>query len=303
MQVEAEVFQIYSAKMQTTDWNDLRFLLAVQRGRTLTEAARRLGVDLTTVSRRLTRLQESLGQPLVERQGDGTLVLTAEGDAAAAHAAAMEHHASLIGSASGTDTATIAGTVRLTTVPVVANRILVHELAGVLKKHPSLQIEILPDSRDYSLTRREADLALRLSRPTTGGTRIKARRIGALAYGIYAAATQAGDPDALGWITFDEAMAHVPQARWIAKETRGQSNALSPLRVRDGDTMVQAVLAGLGKSLLPVLAAKRDSSLIRLDKAGEEGIIARDIWLLAHEDLIDRPHIRAVMDWATTLFR
>ncbi len=288
--------------MQINDWNDLRYLLAVQRGRTLTDAARRLGVDLTTVSRRLSRLQESLGLHLVERQGDGSLVLTADGNAVATQAAVMEHHAGLISGRSGIQAGSIAGTVRLTTVPVVANRILIPRLAGILQQHPSLHIEILPDSRDYSLTRREADLALRLSRPTTGGTQIKARCVGVLAYGIYAAA-DVTDPENLGWITFDEAMAHVPQARWIAKLTRDRAESLSPVRVRDGDTMVQAVMAGLGKSLLPLAAANSNAQLVRLDDTGDRGVIERDVWLLGHVDLLDQPHIRAVMDWAAGLFR
>lgn len=287
--------------MQINDWNDLRYLLAVQRGRTLTDAARRLGVDQTTVSRRLTRLQESFALPLVERQGDGSLALTAAGDAVAKQAALMEHHAGLIGDPSGNATDPVAGTVRLTTVPVVANRILMPRLSGFLHKHPSLQIEILPDSRDYSLTRREADLALRLSRPTTGGTQVKARRIASLAYGIYAAA-DVDTPDNLGWITFDEAMAHVPQARWIARAHRDRADALAPVRVRDGDTMVQAVLAGLGKSLLPLAAATGNAHLTRLDDTGPKGVIERDVWLLGHADLLDKPPIRAVMGWVTDVF-
>lgn len=288
--------------MQIDNWNDLRYLLAVQRGRTLTEAARRLGVDLTTVSRRLTRLQDSLGVPLVERRGDGRLALTAAGDTVARQAALMEHHAGLIDDSSGTASDPVAGTVRLTTVPVVANRILIPGLAGLLQKHPSLHIEILPDSRDYSLTRREADLALRLSRPTTGGTQVKARRIASLAYGIYAAAS-VRNPDTLGWVTFDEAMAHVPQARWMAKAHRDHADALAPVRVRDGDTMVEAVLAGLGKSLLPLAAASGNARLVRLDDTGSNGVIERDVWLLAHADLLDQPHIRAVMNWLTDRVR
>lgn len=287
--------------MQITDWNDLRFLLAVHRGRTLTGAARRLGVDLTTVSRRLARLQDTLGRRLVDRQGDGGLALTEAGEAVARQAALMERHAGLIDGSGDPDADRVAGTVRLTTVPIVANRILIPKLAGLLTRHPALQVEILPDSRDYSLTRHEADLALRLSRPKSGGTMVKASKVATLAYGVYAAASR--KPDTLGWLTYDEAMAHVPQARWIAKTLRGQAGGFSPLRVRDGDTLFQAVVAGLGKSLLPLAVADGDARLVRLDDAGEAGVLGRDAWLLAHADLLDRPPVRTVADWVTALMR
>ncbi len=288
--------------MQTTDWNDLRFLLAVQRSRTLTEAAHRLGVDQTTVSRRLARLQNGLQQRLVERQGDGGLTLTEAGEAVARQAALMERHAGLIDGSPDPDAHRIAGAVRLTTVPIVANRILIPNLAGLLQQHPALQVEILPDSRDYSLTRHEADLALRLSRPKTGGTMVRASRVATLAYGVYAAASLRR-PEALGWLTYDEAMAHVPPARWIARHLRGRDEALASLRVRDGDTLFQAVLAGLGKSLLPLAVADGDARLVRLDETGGKGVLGRDAWLLGHADLLDQPAVRAVADWLTALLR
>lgn len=287
--------------MQHRNWDDLRYLLAVQRGGTLSAAARRLGVDLTTVSRRLKNLQESLDRTLVERQGDGKLVLTADGNAVAGQAAAMERHAARITETPLADEDALHGTVRMTTVPVVAHHILMPELAGFVRENPHLQMEMLPDSRDYSLTRREADLALRLNRPVTGGTQVKARRIGSLAYGIFAAA-DALSPEKLGWITFDEAMAHVPQARWIARTRRDTSEALATLKVRDGDTMMQAVLAGLGKSPLPIAAAGNNPQLVRLDETGQDGVLQREAWLLVHTDLIDKPHIRAVMAWISRIF-
>ncbi|MEQ9489989.1 MAG: LysR family transcriptional regulator [Alphaproteobacteria bacterium] len=288
--------------MQNIDWNDLRFLLAVQRGRTLTDAARRLGVDLTTVSRRLARLQDRLGRRLVDRTGDGGLTLTEAGEAVARQAALMERLAGLIDGSTDPDADRIAGTVRLTTVPIIANRILIPKLAGLLHRHPALQVEILPDSRDYSLTRHEADLALRLSRPKTGGTMVKASKVATLAYGVYAAAAY-GEPDTLGWLTYDEAMAHVPQARWIARSQRGEHGGFSSLRVRDGDTLFQAVVAGLGKSLLPLAVADSDARLVRLDDTGDAGVLGRDAWLLGHADLLDQPPVRAVADWVTAVMR
>jgi DNA-binding transcriptional LysR family regulator len=150
------------------NWNDLRYVLALSRGRTLTAAARLLGVDDTTVARRLTALQETFRVRLYQRLGDGTLQLTTSGQRAALHAERIEREIGLLaGGLAGADDI-VAGTVRVTAVPIIINHVLVPALQILLKRHPQLQLELIADARDLSLTRREADLALRLARPKTG---------------------------------------------------------------------------------------------------------------------------------------
>ena len=100
--------------MQSVNWNDLRYLLAIERGRTLTSAARQLRVDDTTVSRRLAALQAILQTQLVQRQADGTMALTAAGQIVARHAEAMEQQVRAISEVIGTDQDPCVGTVRVT---------------------------------------------------------------------------------------------------------------------------------------------------------------------------------------------
>ena len=192
--------------MQNLNWNDLRYLLAVARGRTLSGAARILGVDDTTVSRRLTALRRTLGDELCLRQADGVLVLTDAGAAIAGHAERMEREADFIGEVVGGDQTGCSGTVRVTSVPFLINRWLVPRLGDLLGSYPKLQIELVPDSRDVNLDLREADIALRFARPTTGGSKIICRRITSFAFGVYAArrlpATKAGR---LPWIGYEDA--------------------------------------------------------------------------------------------------
>ena len=174
--------------MQTMNWNDLRYILAVSRGRTLAAAARLLGVDDTTVARRLVAVQEMIGVRLYQRLADGTLALTTSGERAALHAERMEREISALGDAlSGADDM-VSGTVRVTSVPIIINRMLVPAAPTLLKRHRELHLEFVADARDLSLTRREADLALRLARPKTGGTKVTARRIGTMRYDVYASA-------------------------------------------------------------------------------------------------------------------
>ena len=291
--------------MQTSKWDDLRVVLALQRAGSLNGAARRLGVDPTTVSRRLEALQTALNADLIQRQGDGALLLTAHGELVAQQAEKMEHLASLIDTGLKAENDTHAGTVRLTSAPIIINRILLPRVQELTSPFPGLKVELLPESRDFSLTKREADIALRLSRPRTGGTQVKARRLADLDYAVYRRAN-AGieDPDSVPWIAYDDAMAYLPQSRWIAKRTRGSSEQLSPVRVRDGESALEAVIAGVGKSLVPTVVGDRDARLERDEGQNGGGVVlSRPLWLLAHNDLIDRGSVRAVMSWIDEVFR
>jgi DNA-binding transcriptional LysR family regulator len=188
--------------MQLKNWNDLRDLLAIKRGATITAAARLLSVDDTTVSRRLAALQVASGSTLFSRQPDGRLRLTASGDAIAQCAEVMERQVEVANESLGAGHGQYAGSVKLTSVPIVANRLLVPAIGKLLDRHPALQLELIPDGRDLSLSRREADLAIRLARPSTGGASVKARRIGTLQYSVYAPRSCSAKAAAgLPWIT------------------------------------------------------------------------------------------------------
>ena len=171
------------------NWNDFRHVLAVSRGRTLSGAARLLGVDDTTVARRLAAVQKTLGVRLYQRLPDATLQFTSAGARAALQAERIEREIGTLHAAlSGTDDL-VSGTVRVTSVPIIVDHLLVPASRFLIERHPQLVLELVGDARDLSLTRREADLALRLARPKTGGTQIKARRVGTLRYASYAAAS------------------------------------------------------------------------------------------------------------------
>jgi DNA-binding transcriptional LysR family regulator len=288
--------------MQLKNWNDLRYLLAVQRGQTLNAAARQLGVDDTTVSRRLTALQSELGVQLVQRRGDSKLVLTEAGETVARQAEAMEQHFQSIGPSIGNHDNTCVGTVRITSVPILANRLIASAAKGVLERHPGLTIELVPDSRNYNLRRREADIAVRLARPITGGLSLKARRIGRLEYAAYSSSTiSARDVQRLSWITYEDAMSQLPQAKWIARLLKERGGNLSGLRVHDAETALEATAGALGKSLLPTLVADRDRRLRRVDSNDSRRWPTREIWLLTHSDQLPLGRVATVICWLEKL--
>ena len=257
-----------------------------------------LGVDDTTVARRLAAAQEMIGTRLYQRLTDGTLQLTTSGQRAALHAERMEREVSALNVALAGADDVVSGTVRVTAVPIIVNHILVPAVQILLKRHSKLQLEFVADARDLSLTRREADLALRLARPRTGGTKVTARRVGTVRYDIYASAScSVRDAKMLPWITYDEAMAHLPQARWIAATAARSRKSIAALHVNDAEALLEAVIAGLGRSLLPCVVADGDSRLRRIGAKQRSPVLSRELWLLTHSELRRLGRIEAVVKW------
>ena len=274
--------------MQDLDWDDLRFVLGVARSGSLAAAARRLKVNESTVGRRLARSEAKLGARLFERS-QGRLVPTEAGVTAAASGERVEREVqSLRAAVAGTDSLA-AGLVRITAVPILVNRVLVPALPILLRTHPGLQVDLIADPRDLSLTRRETDIALRMARPRKE-LRTLARRVGLLEYGVFGPAGCSAED--LPWITYEDAMAGLPQSRWIAEKSASHA---TPLRATDAESILQAVASGLGKSLLPIPIAARMGGLERLD----DGVpaLSREIWLLVHPELRDLVRIRVVLEW------
>jgi DNA-binding transcriptional LysR family regulator len=274
------------------EWSDLRYVLAAARAGTLAAAARRLGVNQTTVSRRVATAEASLGTRLFDRM-DGVLHLTKAGEAAIARAARIEQEVDALARGIAGADAVPAGVVRLTAVPILANRLLIPALPKLYAANPELQIELVAEARNLHLTRREADIAVRLARPDAGAA--LARRIGRLDYAIYA--PRRGTTAGLPWITYEEGLGHLPQARWIA--ARAVPGEPVPLRVNDAEAILQAVHSGLGKSLLPCFVGEGDRRLKRIGASG--AVLSREIWLLVHRDLRAQARIAAVIDWLTAL--
>jgi DNA-binding transcriptional LysR family regulator len=279
--------------MQVMDWNDLRYILTIARAGTLAAAARRLGVNQTTVARRLAAAEAALGARLFERV-EGVLHPTRAGQAAIVRAAGVEQEVHDLELGIGRSDADAAGLVRVTAVPVLVNRLLIPALPALRARFPRLRIELIAESRNVSLTRREADIALRLGRPESGRA-VLARRIGNLTYAAYGPRRRA--PERLPWITYEEGLSHLPQARWMAASIpAGQS---APIMVSDAETIIHAIHAGLGKSLLPCFAVDQDPRLQRL--GGPRAVLTRELWLLTHRDLRHHARIAAVIAWLAEL--
>ncbi|MBI2256351.1 MAG: LysR family transcriptional regulator [Proteobacteria bacterium] len=285
--------------MQGLDWNDLRYLLALARAGSFAGAARALHLDATTAARRLRALEQALSVRLFERAGDGKLMPTDAGAIAIARAETIEAEiGGLRAAVEGADLP-VEGVVRLTTVPILANRILVPSLPSFFAAHPGLRVDLIADARGYDLVRREADIALRFARPDPSlGRHILARRLATLAYAPYAAAGIRGHGTAQLWLGYEDSLDQLPQAIWL-RRAKGRQAALA---LNDAEGLIHAAANGLGRTLLPRLIGDAEPRLKRLRDEGLPPLPEREVWLLTHRDLRPLPRIAAVVDWLAGLF-
>lgn len=280
---------IYSVFLQNSPmrWDDLSVILAIGRDQTLSAAARRLGVDQTTVARRLAAAEQTLGAKLFGRVGH-RLVATESGEIALAHAERVESEVlGLLEGVSGEDNRP-AGKVRVTAVPTLVNGLLIPRLGDLLGRFRDLEVELVAEPSNLSLSRREADVAVRLARPTGG--QALCRRIGSIGYSCYGPADSPEGPGP--WITYDEAHSDLPQAQWVADRVDTRTIRL---RVNDAGALVEAVRCGLGRALLPDFLASDDARLARLSGADPE--LTRDVWLLVHPELHKLARVTVVTTW------
>ncbi|WP_299300536.1 LysR family transcriptional regulator [uncultured Litoreibacter sp.] len=292
---------LYSARMQGHDWNDLKYLLALHREGKLTQAGRTLGVSETTVARRVRGLEASIKTALFVRSASGRYEPTDAALKILPYAEAVEAGNLAISTVSGESAQRVTGSVRISSVPIIVNRFLVPNLATLERLHPNLSVELVPSSGNLDLFKREADLAVRFARPSGGGLRTKAQRLGKLSFAAYAPSSTSSDQDAaLRWITYDEAHLDLPQARWLENAVKS-SERRANLRIADAETGMRAVAEGIGKTLLPRAIASADPRVREVEFSGSARYPTREVWMLSHVDQTSRLSITAAKDWLINL--
>jgi len=282
--------------MPDFNWNDLKYVLAVSRVKSFAMAAQKLGVNERTVARRIREAETRLNAQLFEKNR-GVYKASKTGQKVIAYAERIETETLALANEVTGANQLVAGNVRLTAVPVILNRILIPAASRLSSRYPELELEMVAEPRDLSLARREADIALRMARPTQDSSAL-ARRIGGLDYAVYG---KAGVRDVLlPWINYSEERRDLPQARWITEHLTDTGESLSPVSVNDSEAVLAALRAGLGKSLLPVTIGDTASDLIRLRPSI---CLSREIWVMLHPDLRHLARIRVVLEWLDDIFR
>jgi DNA-binding transcriptional LysR family regulator len=280
------------------EWGHLRFFLETVRAGSVSAAARRLGVDRNTVARRISALEAELGLPLFERGPQGW-TCTPAGEELSGLASRVESDVlALARHVDARDTATV-GTVRLTTASHLSAFLLAPALPSLRERHPGLVLEVSADQRTFDLSRREADLALRMGRPRDAG--LVTRKLSDVSYRLYASRsylagrTPEVDLERDLFVGFDDSLAGVPQERWLAREAPSRRVVY---RCNSTASLAAAARAGVGVAVLPRFVADRDPELVAL--AGPEPV-HHELWLLVHGDLRRTPRVKAVIEWVDEL--
>jgi DNA-binding transcriptional LysR family regulator len=283
------------------DWDQVRIFLAVARAGQLAGAAARLGLDVSTVSRRLDRLEADLGVHLFDRTRDGT-VATAAAESMLPAAEDMERALAQFATAVDSIETVAEGPVRLTAPPGVADAFVAPLLAEFRTRYPKVTVDLDASIGYADLTRREADLALRASRPRSGdlvAVRLVATRSIPMTSPAYAA--ELGKlrrwSDAR-WITWGADLMHIPTGRWMTEHLRG----ITPvLRTSHFSSQLAAAAAGLGvtlasepfqrvRPLVPVAIAR---SLV----TSWDTLPVEDLWLVGHRALRTVPRVAALWEF------
>ena len=270
-------------------WDDLRTVLAIARAGSLAGAARQLGVNHSTVFRRLGALETELGTRLFERAASGYSATAAGEDLCRVAERIEDEIAGLDRRLAGRDQA-LSGLLRLTAPDDVMERLIIAPLARFRQRHPEILIEAAIDNRNLNLTKREADIAIRpTKRPPES---LVGRRIGPLAVAVYAPEGAPAESDSLPWIAWEEGTGPASDARWLARQ-----GPVETVVYRSNSLLNQltACRVGLGRALLPCFLGDTAEGLRRLTPPLEE--LETDLWLLTHRDLRRTARVRALMDW------
>lgn len=269
--------------------------IALARHGSMSAAARALGINHVTVSRRISDLEDALGERLVERRPDG-YVLTPAGTRALGPANGMENSAALL-SRGGTDGGP-GGLVRINAPPTLSQAFLVERLATLVVEEQGLDIDVATDVRSVSLERRETDIALRLARPQDGD--VIARQLVTMDFGFFGSSScrdlvaNGGEPVFVG---FDEVNAYLPEASWLSR-----TFPRSRITLRSSSQVSQAAAArsGAGIALLPFYVGASDPLLHRCLLEVEPP--SREVWMVMRRQDRKDISIRRVADYLEELF-
>ena len=282
------------------DWDDLRVFLDVARTGNLSQTSRRLRIDHSTVSRRISQLEQALGFGVFERTRSG-FKLNDLGKRLLAHAEMIESAVLKVHAEVNETEPEAAGTVRLATMEGIASLYLAPRALLLKQAAPHITLELVTSPQLIHVNRREADLFLSFFRPPGQG--LVSEKIGGFKLGLYAAAAyidRKGVPASAAeladhdFITYIEDLIQVDTVRWLDEVVQ------NPRVVMHSSSMIaqrNAAIGGLGIVLLPRFAVHKTTPLVPI--LPDQAFTTREIWTSVHQDLQFAPRIRTVIAFLT----
>jgi DNA-binding transcriptional LysR family regulator len=282
--------------MAEFDWNDLRAFLAVARSGRLTAAAARLGLDHSTLSRRIAALEHGLAAKVFDRSPAG-YTLTDQGRHLLPLAEEMERLALGASETVGGTAASVAGAVRIGAPEGFGSYFLAPRIARLKAAHPQLTLQLVAATAAFSLAKREADIAISVSRPPAG--RLTVSKLIDYDLGLYAAPGYLEGAPALDspsdlprhlFVAYIGELLHFPELDFLQHVAPGARTALESSNLV---AQLRATLAGAGLCILPAFIARERSGLVRV--LADEVSLTRSLWLTVHQDLAELARIRAAV--------
>ena len=279
------------------NWDDMRTVLALVRAGTLAGAAEDLGLAYTTIARRVQRAEEMLGRPLFERHPDGYVpTRDAREMAGAAERMEAEEH-SLLRRISGRDDS-LQGALTLTAPQLLIQEVLAPLLSEFVQWHSEVQLTVRASNDVLDLTRREADLAIRISRSpgdSLVGQRLTDQHSAFFAAPDIARKAQDRPSDPLDIILYDQHK-EIPQAlREIHPDIRIKA------RFNDMTALASAAKAGMGVLRMPLFLGRSTQGLIPLSHVPLQPYAP--VWMLTHRDLRQAARVSAMKAMIEPWFR
>lgn len=288
----------------TLDWDDVRYFLAVVRHGRLAPAARALGVEHTTVGRRLAALEQAVGTALFNRTAAGYL-LTRAGQRALGEAEAMERSVRGLAMRTGATPERIEGRVRLALIESFAVTWLAPHLPRLRARHPLIELEVITGQAQTDLSRGEAEIAVRTPRPAQ--RELAAVRLGSSAFTLFAVPAVAErlpaggldrDPPQTGdepLLVYSTEFQFLQNATWFR---RLLGRVRIGLATNSTLTLLAAARTGLGVAVLPEFVARHDRQLVRVTR---REVSRHEAWLVTHPDFRRDPRVRAVVDFIKSI--
>ncbi len=283
------------------NWDDVRMFLAVARSGQILAASRRLGVNHATLSRRITALEESLQTRLLIRRTNGC-ELTPEGEVFSRAAERMETEMLAAQSDIGRVDSAVAGTVRIGAPDGFGVAFLASRLGALTRRYPALKIQLVPVPRAFSLSQREADIAITIERPEQG--RLISSKLTDYTLGLYASRSylaEAGMPEAVEVLREHRLIGHVDDLVYSAslaysgEVMRGWD---SSFEISSAIGQTEAVRAGFGVGILHDYIARQHDELVRVLP---EIVIRRAYWTTYHESARELVRVRTVVSFLQEL--
>ncbi|UPA24989.1 LysR family transcriptional regulator [Shinella oryzae] len=285
------------------NWDDVRMFLAVARTGQILAASRRLGVNHATLSRRVSALEEALKTRLLIRRTNGC-DLTAEGETFLRAAERMETEMLAAQASIGRIDTAVAGTVRVGAPDGFGVSFLAPRLGKLTARHPELKIQLVPVPRSFSLSQREADIAITLERPEQG--RLVSSKLTDYTLGLYASRdylAENGTPETVDELKAHRRVGYVEDLIFTASlnftgEIMRSWDAGFEISSATGQT--EAVRSGAGIGILHDYIARQHNELVRVLPAN---IIRRAYWTTWHESARDLARVRTVAEFLQELVR